>query len=214
MRSIRFQFLGFISALLLILLLLLNTYPLTSARDAVFEEKRSSLSGQAAVIGSSLAGLDSLDGESVAEVLRVLNISGFSRIMVVDESGAVLYNSSGVGGESASEDLSTALNGKVVVRSRFADSAFSSSCAMPISYQGELSGAVFVAEHDTERAEIILTVQNRIRVLSVIIGAAALVLAGIFMVLLMSRLRELVRSMHIVAGGTIPIAIMSPGRMR
>lgn len=202
MRSIRFQFLSFISALLLILLLLLNTYPLTSARDAVFEEKRSSLSGQAAVIGSSLAGIDSLDGDSVAEVLRVLNISGFSRIMVVDESGAVLYNSSGgSGGETAEEDLSTALTGKVVVRSRFADSAFSSSCAMPISYQGELSGAVFVSEHDTERAEIILTVQNRIRVLSVIIGAAALVLAGIFMVLLMTRLRELVRSMHIVAGG-------------
>lgn len=202
MRSIRFQFLGFITALLLILLLLLNTYPLTSARDAVFEEKRSSLSGQAAVIGSSLAGLDSLDGDSVAEVLRVLNISGFSRIMVVDESGAVLYNSSGSSGsETAVEDLFTALTGKVVVRSRFADSAFSSSCAMPISYQGELSGAVFISEHDTERAEIILTVQNRIRVLSVIIGAAALVLAGIFMVLLMTRLRELVRSMHIVAGG-------------
>lgn len=202
MRSIRFQFLGFITALLLILLLLLNTYPLTSARDAVFEEKRSSLSGQAAVIGSSLAGLDSLDGDSVAEVLRVLNISGFSRIMVVDESGSVLYNSSGSSGsENAVEDLFTALTGKVVVRSRFADSAFSSSCAMPISYQGELSGAVFISEHDTERAEIILTVQNRIRVLSVIIGAAALVLAGIFMVLLMTRLRELVRSMHIVAGG-------------
>lgn len=202
MRSIRFQFLGFITALLLILLLLLNTYPLTSARDAVFEEKRSSLSGQAAVIGSSLAGLDSLDGDSVAEVLRVLNISGFSRIMVVDESGSVLYNSSGSSGsETAVEDLFTALTGKVVVRSRFADSAFSSSCAMPISYQGELSGAVFISEHDTERAEIILTVQNRIRVLSVIIGAAALVLAGIFMVLLMTRLRELVRSMHIVAGG-------------
>lgn len=202
MRSIRFQFLGFIAALLLILLLLLNTYPLTSARDAVFEEKRSSLSGQAAVIGSSLAGIDNLDGESVAEVLRVLNISGFSRIMVVDESGMVLYNSSGsAGSESAVEDLFTALTGKVVVRSRFADSAFSSSCAMPISYQGELSGAVFISEHDTERAEIILTVQNRIRVLSVIIGAAALVLAGTFMVLLMTRVKELVRSMHIVAGG-------------
>ena len=37
MRSIRFQFLGFISALLIILLLLLNTYPLVSSRDAVFE---------------------------------------------------------------------------------------------------------------------------------------------------------------------------------
>ena len=53
MRSIRFQFIAFIAALLVILLLLLNTYPLISSRDAVFEEKRSSLSGQAAVIASA-----------------------------------------------------------------------------------------------------------------------------------------------------------------
>lgn len=202
MKSIRFQFLSFISVLLIILLLLLNTYPLISSRDAVFEEKRSSLSGQAAVISSSLAGLDSLSGESVAEVLRVLNIGGFSRIVVVDESGTALYNSTGgAGSDTNAQDLLTALTGKVVVRSKFADSAFFSSCAMPISYQGEISGAVYISEHDTERAEIILTIQSRIRVLSLIIGAAALVLAGIFMFLLMTRLRELVRSMRVVAGG-------------
>lgn len=202
MRSIRFQFLGFISALLIILLLLLNTYPLVSSRDAVFEEKRSSLSGQAAVIGSSLAGLDSLNGETVAEVLRVLNISGFSRVIVVDESGTAVYNSTGGTGSGTNvQDLLTALTGKVVVRSKFADSAFFSSCAMPISYQGEISGAVYISEHDTERAEIILTIQSRVRRLSLVIGGAALVLAGIFMVLLMTRLRELVRSMRIVASG-------------
>ena len=202
MKSIRFQFLGFISALLLILLLLLNTYPLVSSRDAVFEEKRSSLSGQAAVIGSSLAGIDKLDGETVAEVLRVLNIGGFSRVIVVDGSGTALYNSTGgAGSETNVQDLLTALTGKVVVRSKFADSAFFSSCAMPISYQGEISGAVYISEHDTERAEIILSIQSRIRTLSLVIGAVALVLAGIFMFLLMTRLRELVRSMHIVAGG-------------
>lgn len=202
MRSIRFQFLGFISVLLIVLLLLLNTYPLVSSRDAVFEEKRSSLSGQAAVIGSSLAGLDSLNGETVTEVLRVLNIGGFSRVIVVDESGTVVYNSTGgTGSETNVQDLLTALTGKVVVRSKFADSAFFSSCAMPISYQGEISGAVYISEHDTERAEIILSIQSRIRALSLVIGAVALVLAGIFMFLLMTRLRELVRSMRIVAGG-------------
>ena len=38
MHSIRFQFIAFITALLLVLLLLLNTYPLISSRDAIFEE--------------------------------------------------------------------------------------------------------------------------------------------------------------------------------
>lgn len=203
MRSIRFQILAFILALLVILLLLLNTYPLISSRDAVFEEKRSSLAGQAAVISSSLAGLDSLSGDSISEVLRVLDIRGFSRITVVDEAGVTLYNtpSGETGAITDVEDLLTALTGKTVFRSRFADSAFSSSYAVPMSYQGELSGAVYLLEHDTERAEIILSIQSRIRALSVVIGAAALVLAGFFSFVLMQRLRELVRSMHVVAGG-------------
>ena len=47
MHSIRFQILSFILALLLVLLLLLNTYPLISSRDAIFEEKRSSMTASA-----------------------------------------------------------------------------------------------------------------------------------------------------------------------
>ena len=66
MHSIRFQFIAFITAILLVLLLLLNTYPLLSSRDAVFEEKRSSLSAQGATVASSLAGLDRLSRDSIA----------------------------------------------------------------------------------------------------------------------------------------------------
>ena len=40
MRSIRLQFVAFIAGLLLILLLLLNIYPVSISRDAAFEEKR------------------------------------------------------------------------------------------------------------------------------------------------------------------------------
>ena len=68
MHSIRVQVLAFISGLLLILLLLLNTYPLTSSRDAVFLEKKSSLTGQATVVASALAGLDRLEACARAAV--------------------------------------------------------------------------------------------------------------------------------------------------
>ncbi len=46
MRSLRFQFIGFITTLLVILLVLLNIFPITSSRDRVFEEKKNSLSSQ------------------------------------------------------------------------------------------------------------------------------------------------------------------------
>ena len=202
MHSLRFQFIAFIAALLLILLLLLNTYPLITSRDAVFEEKRSSLSGQAAVVSSSLSGTERLSQAGIAEILRFLDISGYTRIVVADGEGTVLYDDGGsVGGPTDIADITTALGGKTVFRSVFANDAFTSSIAMPLSNQGVLTGAVYLYEYDAERAEILLTLQGRIRALSLVIGGAALVLALFFAFLLMQRIRALVHSMRIVAEG-------------
>ena len=49
-HSIRFKFIVFLLVTLSLLLLLLNTYPIVSSRDTVFQEKRSSMSGQASVV--------------------------------------------------------------------------------------------------------------------------------------------------------------------
>ena len=201
MRSIRLQFIVFIAALLVILLVLLNVSPLRSARDAVFEEKRSSLSGQASLLATSLASLDRLSAESVGDVLSFLEFDGFDRILVADENGAVAYDMAGSAGPTALEDVYTALGGKTVFRSNFSGAAFSSSMAMPMSRQGAIKGVVYLHEYDAERAQIILGIQYRIRILSFILGGATLLLAVIFALSLMQRLRDLVRSMRVVAGG-------------
>ena len=202
MRSLRFRFIAFVAILLILLLILLNTYPLISSRDAIYEEKRSSMSGQAAVVASSLAGLDRLSEESVAEVLRYLDISGFSRIAVADGNGRIVYDL-GSGGETAEEDIAYVLGGKTRFRSilSLSEPAFLSSVAVPMSSQGSITGAVYLFERDSERAGIILSVQGRIRALSFAIGALALLLAGVFVLLIMRRLQALTRSMQSVAAG-------------
>lgn len=188
--------------MLIILLLLLNTYPLTSARDLVFQEKKSSLSAQASVIAASLSNLDLLESKSVGEVVRVLEVQGLSRLMVVDAAGTVLYDDGGgTGYVTDVGDVFTALSGKTAYRSKFAGSAFSSSYAMPVSTQRAVSGAVYLCEYDSERAEIILDIQSRIRYVSITIVIAALILAAAFSQLLFRRLQELIRSMRIVATG-------------
>ena len=199
MHSIRIQFFVFIAVLLLILLVLLNTYPLISSRDLVFEEKRSSLSAQTAVVASSLSGLDTLNRPGIEEVLRILDVSGLSRILVTDGQGRSLYDSGG--GQDASGDVAAALTGKVVFRSRFADASFTSACAMPISSQGATVGVVLLCENDTERAGLILGVQSRIMVVSLIIAGLSLAVVLLFSEVLLRRVRELVRSMRIVAAG-------------
>ena len=125
MHSIRFKAFAFITAVLLTLLLLLNIYPIMSSRELVFEEKRSAMSSQASLISSSLAALDRLEPKSVGEIIRLLDIQGYSRLIVVDSEGTVLYDDGGeTGGRTDIEDLLTALGGKTAYRSRFADAMF------------------------------------------------------------------------------------------
>ena len=124
MHSIRTQFVAFIAALLLILLLLLNIFPLSSSRDAVFEEKRSSMTAQASTVASSLSTLEPLNGESIAEGLRYLDLRGYSRILVTDREGRTLYDSDAAAAtEQAKADLVSCLAGQVddYVRTEFPD---------------------------------------------------------------------------------------------
>ena len=198
-HSIRFKFILFVLAILAALLLLLNTYPITSSRDTVFQEKQSSLSSQITVVSSALGSLDRLSQNGVNDVLRFLDLSGFDRIVVVDERGSVVFDD----GQDAPDlqDLQTALTGKSVFRSVFADAAFSSSIAVPVGSRGAMIGAVSLSEVDTERAAIILSIQNRIVFLSLSIGLAALLLAAAFSWIVLRRFYSLARSMHTVAGG-------------
>ena len=202
MQSLRFKFIAFITALLLILLLLLYTYPLTSSRDAIFEEKKNSLSARAAVIASTLSGIDKLKNDSIAEALRYLDVAGFSRIVVSDEKGSIIFDGAGkVNVACDIPDVMTALGGKTVFRSNFENTSFSSSFSQPISSDGEIKGALYISEYDADRAEIIISMQKQIRSLSFIIALTALIIAGSFAILIMRRIRALVASMHIVAGG-------------
>ena len=199
MHSIRFRSMAFLALLLAVLLLLLNTFPVISSRDAVFEEKRSAMSSRAALLASSLSGLDRLSEAGIDEVLSFLELSDYDRIAVVDETGSPLYDSGN--SELPMEDIRRALSGKAVFRSRFGESAFLSSITMPVNGKGVLTGAVYLQERDTERAEGIRAVQGRLRTLSLTIGAVALLVAALFVLLLTRRLQALVRSMHTVASG-------------
>ena len=198
-HSLRFKFILFILAILLVLLILLNTYPIISSRDAVFQEKRNSLSGQASVVSSALGSLERLSHDGVSDVFRFLDLSSFDRIIVVDEIGNVVYDDGSDPPDLS--DLRTALEGHSVFRSVFANAAFSSSVSVPIGTQTALIGAVSLFENDTERAGIILSIQQRIAVLSVAIGSFAILLALLFSWLTLRRLSALTRSMNTVASG-------------
>lgn len=201
MRSLRFQFFSFLAILLVVLLLMLNFFPVTSSRDTVFQEKESAISSQASILASALAKLDKPDRDSVTEILRLLDISGFDRTVVVDTGGQAVYAANSEAAAAETEDITTALAGNTVFRSKYTGNAFLSSCAIPISRQGAITGAVYLMERDVERAAIILELQSQIRSISIVIVLIVLALALVFSSVVIRRIQELSSSMRIVAGG-------------
>lgn len=212
MHSIRIQLISFIAAVLLIFLVMLNIYPITSSRDLIFEEKKSAISSQAATVASSLSGLDRLSAESVREVLQLLDLSGYSRTVVTAGDGAVVYDDGGsAGGMTDNPDILSSLDGKCVFRSSFDENAFFSSYAMPVYSRGATIGAVYLCELDTERAGLISDVQTSLMRFSIIIGVIALLFAVLFSTVLLQRMRKLVQSIRIVAGGDYSHRLVTRG---
>ncbi len=210
--SIRFRFFLFIALLLLVLLLLLNLYPYFSARDAVYQEKQNSMSSRGAALASALAVLDRPDEERVEEVLRLLDIQGYDRVVFTDSEGRIIYDSQGSGDSAqVQEDIRTALSSKTVFRSSMSGESFSSCYAVPVSAQGVITGAVYLHESDNERGQILHGIQVQIRTVSLIIAAAALAMAAVYSAGTLRRVQELSASMRIVAGGDYSYRMATSG---
>ena len=71
---------------------LLNTYPTIGARDAAFASKKSLMINQASIMSSSLSALERLGAENVRQVMELIDVNAFDRVLVTDETGLALYD--------------------------------------------------------------------------------------------------------------------------
>ena len=178
----KFSF-GYI-AIILAVLLLLNTYPLITSENLTFRSKQSSLQGSVSVMVTALAGLEELSEENVAGAMTLVEESGISRVLVTDASGRVLYDTretdGAIGRYAFYTELVQALRGEDVFYTEFSDKAFKSRAASPVIYHNQTIGAVYAYEYDTEQAALLLSLQRNLVTISVVV----LVFAGGISVLL------------------------------
>ena len=93
-------------ALLAVVLVLLNTYPLIASQNLLISSKEDSLRSQIAVMSSALMELETLSADQVARVMNMLDNMGLERILVTDPSGLILYDSLTQGQSEEGEDSS------------------------------------------------------------------------------------------------------------
>ena len=167
--------------LVVAIVLVLNTYPLIMAQNMVFSAKEASLKRQALAIGSALAVSEVLTEDGVAQAMELLDDMQGTRVLVTNESGLILYDSSTLekrtGDYAITAEVVKALRGEDVCRSEDRQGAFRTRVAVPTVYRGVTLGAVYLYEYDTEQAEVLLSIQSTLRYISVVICVVALVAA-------------------------------------
>ena len=164
-------------SILLIVLVLMNTYPLLVSEDLVFRAKHTALQASASAINTAVAGLEELTEENVAQAIEAVEIDGVSRAVVTDENGLALYDTREVGSAAGYyvfyTELVQALRGYSAVYSVYEEGAFRSSAAQPVLYRNQIIGAVYVYDYDTQQASLLKDLQNNLMRISV--GIAILV---------------------------------------
>ena len=142
--------------IIVVVLVILNTYPLLASENLVFRTKETSVSASVKMVESALSGLDRLTEESVRQALDGLEETGVSRILVTDTAGRVLYDTreteSAVGSYAFYTEIEQALEGDDAFSSRYDGAAFLSRGASPVVYRNETIGAVCAYEYDTVQA--------------------------------------------------------------
>jgi len=213
---VRLQITAVFCAFTVLLLAVLNTYPVTSTRDAVIRDKEQSLTATAAVISSALSGLDSLNSENVNQVMDILDVTGVTRIFITNERCSVVYDTWGelVGSnvKGVYPALEQAMTGQVVFASDYIHKqAFSSAAAAPVMVGGTLIGSVYLMETDAEQAEMIGGIQGRLLTMSAVLALIAIALSAAFSSALTVRIKQLRSAVRVVQAGDYTQHIQTRG---
>ena len=209
-------------AILAVVLVLLNTYPVLASQDLQFTSKRDALKTQTTVMATALMELEVPSADQVTRVMTKLDSQELDRILVTDAAGQVLYDSldrPAEGEESERpyrcallKEVVAALRGNDVFWTRFQDGRFISVAAAPIVYRGVTTGAICVYEADAAQGALLVSLQQNLRTISIIIVVIALVLSVLFSRVMAGRISALQKASRIVGEGEYGHRLEPEGR--
>ena len=203
--SVQLKYVATFATIIIMLLAFINIYPPMVFRDLVFTAKQDSMQDQAVVMSSSLSPLETLSVDGVNQVMSLIDVMSLDRIIVTDDGGLILYDTSDVeskvGKYALFAEIYRALQGNVVFYSRFDEAAFMSRTSIPVTSEGKLIGSVYLYEYDSNQGIFIVQIQSYLRNISLAVGVFAIALVLIFIRLQTRRITELVSAIRIVGEG-------------
>jgi len=213
--SVRTQFLAVFSVAIAALVVFMCTYPVMAARDLVFSTKESSMLGQATVMSSSLSALEDLSISGVAQVMELMDVTALDRVIVTDDEGLILYDTSefdsSVGKYAMLSEINLALEGRQTFYSKFDGASFMSRQSLPVSSRGTVIGAVYLYERDAQQAGFINGIARNMRNISIFAGLVAIALLFVLTHALTLRITDLASAVRRVRDGDYSVRMQARG---
>lgn len=192
-------------AVIVVVLILLNTYPLLMSQNIVFQYKRSSMNTQASLMAARLANLDSLTRDNVGPVMDMIDEKRSYRVVVCNEEALVVYDNStrenAVNHYWMIPEIVQSLAGWDVFLSGFEEQTFASRFLMPVMNNGRLTGVLYLYDYDAEQGALLTDLRNKMSTFSMVISVLLIVVSVFISMALTRRFSALLRAIRSVRDG-------------
>lgn len=188
-----------------VVLVILNIYTSTTMRQITFSAQKQALEEKAQLMTTALLQVEDLSSPETEQAIESLDELHTTRTVVVDASGMAVYDSLEVGNAVGKlllfPELVTALGGYDVFYSGYADGAIESRAAVPLMRGGEVLGAVYLMQYDTDQGALIAAIQMNVLRISVVLEFGIVLMALIFSIAFSRRLRRILLSVRMMRDG-------------
>ena len=203
-------------SVILLCLIAINILPVINCRDLLFKAKNTSMLNQASLFASSLSALSALQPEEVGKVMALMDDLRLSRVLVTDEAGRIVYDSTDSGAENLGKyalfpEVGLAVSGKNAFRAELSEGAVESRAAMPVLNRNGIIGAVYLYEYDSSQAMLLANLRRNLLRISEIASLAALLVSLLLGYVMSRRTRRIQAGIHAISLGRYEARIRNSG---
>ena len=187
----------------LVVLLFLNIYSSGTSQKLYYQDKEAAMLERCQRAATEIARQEILSRSTVANSIRELGPLSVSRLIITDHSGVCVYDSldAALGNYILLPEVVVAMNGNKAFSWELRSSVMYSHAAMPIYSYGTLIGCVYMMEYDAEQGALLMSLQNNILTISLILVVVVIIFSICFATAFSRRLRRIMASMRIIREG-------------
>lgn len=168
-----------------------------------YESKETAMIEKCQLASDELSTLEVWNTATVTGVLGQLESLRASRLIVTDQSGLCVYDSTGasLGAYTLLPEILWACQGNDVFSWRYHDGAMISRACTPIISYGSIAGCVYVAEFDTSQGAVIDLLLHTILRITVVLELAVILFSILYSRHFSRRMRAILNSMKVIQKG-------------